>query len=254
MARTDLSYEELIDYRPAVAEPADFDTFWNDTIAEARAVDLDMQLRPVDTPYRTVEIHDASFGGYAGDRINAWLLRPRHEKGPRPAVVEFIGYNGGRDVPGAFLSWASAGYTHLLVDTRGQGSAWGGGGDTADPHGAGPHSPGFMTKGIEDPQTYYYRRVFVDALRALEAVQSLPDVDASSIAVQGISQGGGITLAAAGLANNLVASCPTCRSSATFDERSISATNPRMPKSPHTLRSIERRVTARSPRSATSTV
>ena len=63
MARTDLSYEEFIDYRPAVAEPADFDTFWNDTIAEARAFDLDMQLRPVETPYRTVEIHDASFGG-----------------------------------------------------------------------------------------------------------------------------------------------------------------------------------------------
>ena len=208
MARTDLSYEELIDYRPTVAEPADFDAFWNETIAETRAFDLDMRLRPVDTPYRTVEIFDASFAGYGGDRINAWLLRPRHEKGPRPAVVEFIGYNGGRDLPGAFLSWASAGYTHLLVDTRGQGSAWGGGGDTADPHGAGPHAPGFMTKGIEDPKAYYYRRVFVDALRALEVARSLPDVDASSIAVQGISQGGGISLAASGLANDLVAVMP----------------------------------------------
>ena len=208
MARTDLSYEELIDYRPAVAEPADFDIFWNHTIAEARAFDLDMQLRSVDTHYRTVEIYDASFCGYAGDRINAWLLRPRHENGLRAAVVEFIGYNGGRDVPGAFLSWASAGYTHLLVDTRGQGSAWGGGGDTPDPHGAGPHAPGFMTKGIEDPKMYYYRRVFIDALRALEAVRNLSDVDASSIAVQGISQGGGITLAAAGLVNDLVAVMP----------------------------------------------
>src|SRR4030095_16930300 len=115
MARTDLSCEELIVYRPAVAEAADFDTFWNDTIAEARAFDLDMQLRPVETPYRTVEIHDASFGGYAGDRINAWLLRPRHEKGPRPAVVEFIGYNGGRGNPGAFLSGARGGEAPLLV-------------------------------------------------------------------------------------------------------------------------------------------
>ena len=25
-----------------------------------------------------MEIYDASFSGYAGDRINAWLLRPRH--------------------------------------------------------------------------------------------------------------------------------------------------------------------------------
>jgi cephalosporin-C deacetylase len=65
-----------------------------------------------------------------------------------------------------------------------------------------------MTKGIEDPKSYYYRRVFVDALRALEVVRSLPDVDVSSVAVQGISQGGGITLAAAGLASDLVAVMP----------------------------------------------
>jgi cephalosporin-C deacetylase len=97
-------------------------------------------------------------------------------------VVEFIGYSGGRDVPGASLYWASAGYTHLVVDTRGQGSAWGGGGDTADPHGSGPHAPGFVTMGIEDPKSYYYRRVFTDAVRAVEAVRSLPDVDPTKIA------------------------------------------------------------------------
>jgi cephalosporin-C deacetylase len=208
VARTDLSLEELIEYRPAVAEPADFDDFWRDTVQLTRSFDLDVRLEPVSTPYRTVEIWDVSFRGFAGDRINAWLLKPRDDNGPRPAVVEFIGYNGGRDVPGASLWWASAGYIHLLVDTRGQGSAWGGGGDTGDPHGYGPHAPGFMTKGIEHPESYYYRRVFADALRALEAVRSLPDVDAAKVAVQGISQGGGITLAAAGLAEDLVAVMP----------------------------------------------
>jgi cephalosporin-C deacetylase len=208
VARTDLPLEELIEYRPAVAEPVDFDDFWRETILQTRSFDLDVRLEPVNTPYRTVEIWDASFRGFAGDRIKAWLLSPRDHQRPRPAVVEFIGYNGGRDVPGAFLSWASAGYTHLLVDTRGQGSAWGGGGDTPDPHGYGPHAPGFMTQGIERPESYYYRRVFADALRALEAVRALPDVDATKVAVQGISQGGGITLAAAGLADGLVAVMP----------------------------------------------
>jgi cephalosporin-C deacetylase len=208
VARTDLPLEELIEYRPAVTEPADFDDFWSETIQQTRSFDLDLRLEPFSTPYRTVEIWDVSFRGFAGDRINAWLLKPRDDNGPRPAVVEFIGYNGGRDVPGAFLWWASAGYTHLFVDTRGQGSAWGGGGDTEDPHGYGPHAPGFMTKGIERPESYYYRRVFADALRALEAVRSLPDVDATKVAVQGISQGGGISLAAAGLADDLVAVMP----------------------------------------------
>jgi cephalosporin-C deacetylase len=208
MARTDLSFEELINYRPTVAEPDDFDAFWNETIEETRSFDLDVQLKPVSTPYRTVDIQDASFSGFAGDRIQAWLLTPRPDNGPRPAVVEFIGYNGGRDVPGASLYWSSAGYTHLVVDTRGQGSAWGGGGVTADPHGAGPHAPGFVTMGIEDPKSHYYRRVFADAVRAVEAVRTLPDVDATKVAVQGISQGGGITLAAAGLVTDVVAAMP----------------------------------------------
>jgi cephalosporin-C deacetylase len=208
MARTDLSYEELIAYRPSVAESTDFDAFWSETITETRSFDLNVELQQVNTPYRTVDIHDVSFCGFAGDRIKAWLLAPRQDHGPRPAVVEFIGYNGGRDLPGAFLSWASAGYTHLIMDTRGQGSAWGGGGETSDPHGSGPHAPGFMTQGIEDPKSYYYRRVFADALRAVEAARSLEDVDAARVAVQGISQGGGISLAAAGLAEDLVAVMP----------------------------------------------
>jgi cephalosporin-C deacetylase len=208
VARTDLVLDELIDYRPTVAEPANFDDFWNETLNETRAFDLDVRLELVETPYRTVDIYDASFRGFAGDRINAWLLSPRNEDGPRPAVVEFVGYNGGRDVPGALLAWASAGYTHLLVDTRGQGSMWGGGGATGDGHGSGPQAPGFMTKGIEDPKSYYYRRVFADAVRAVEAVRSLADVDTTRIAVQGISQGGGIALAAAGLVQDLVAVMP----------------------------------------------
>src|SRR5213076_2292916 len=137
------------------------------------------------------------------DRINAWFTVPRGVSGPLPAVVEFIGYNGGRDLPGESLHWASAGYAHLHVDTRGQGSGWGGGGSTPDPHGSGPSVAGFMTKGISSPQDYYYRRVFTDAVRAVETARGLPGVDRTRVAVHGISQGGGIALAVAGLVPDL---------------------------------------------------
>src|SRR5690606_21920301 len=95
-----------------------------------------------------------------------------------------------------------------LVDTRGQGAGWGGGGRTPDPHGAGPATPGFMTRGIDDPETYFYRRVFTDAVRAVEAGRTLPGVDATRVAVQGAGQGGGITLAVAALVPDLVAVMP----------------------------------------------
>jgi cephalosporin-C deacetylase len=56
-----------------------------------------------------------------------------------------------------------------------------------------------MTRGIESPQTYYYRRVFTDAARIVEAALTHPHIDPKRIALDGGSQGGGITLAAAGL-------------------------------------------------------
>ena len=65
-----------------------------------------------------------------------------------------------------------------------------------------------MTKGILDPKHYFYRRVFTDAVRAIDAARSHPEVDASRIAVTGGSQGGGITIAAAGLVPDVVAAMP----------------------------------------------
>lgn len=208
MASFDMPLEELVRYRPSVTEPVDFDDFWQRTLAEARSHDLEVTSHQVDTPYRTITVHDVAFSGYAGDRISAWLTTPRGVDGPLPAVVEFIGYGGGRDLPGASLWWASAGYAHLVMDTRGQGAGWGGGGDTPDPHGSGPSTPGVMTRGIEDPDTYYYRRLMTDAVRAVEAVRSLPTVPVDSVSVQGVSQGGGLALAVAGLVPDLVAVMP----------------------------------------------
>ena len=68
-----------------------------------------------------------------------------------------------------------------------------------------PQFPGFMTRGVLKPETYYYRRLFTDAVRAVEAARSHPAVDAARIAVNGGSQGGGMSLAVAGLVHDLSA-------------------------------------------------
>ena len=84
------------------------------------------------------------------------------------------------------------------MDTRGQGSARRG--DTADMAGAiNPSISGKMTQGILDPIDYYYRRLYTDSVRAVEALRSRAEVDATRIAVAGGSQGGGLSIAAAGL-------------------------------------------------------
>jgi cephalosporin-C deacetylase len=90
------------------------------------------------------------------------------------------------------------------MDTRGQGSKWSRG-DTADDGPGGPQIPGMMTRGIRDPRTYYYRRLFTDAVRAVDAARELEVVDPARIAIQGGSQGAGIALAVAGLRSDIAA-------------------------------------------------
>ena len=208
MPRFDLGLPELESYLPDLREPLDFDAYWTHTLAESRARAEAPVLTPESTPFATLDVFDVTFSGFGGDPVKAWLTVPRSIDGPLPAVVEYIGYNGGRGVPVERLAWASAGYAHLLMDTRGQGSGWGSGGATPDPHPTGPAVPGFMTRGIESPETYYYRRVFTDAALAVDAVRAMPNIDPARVAVAGGSQGGGIALAAAGLSDGLVAAMP----------------------------------------------
>lgn len=208
MPRFDLPLPELEQYLPDIREPADFDAFWTSTMDDARRHDAAPEVVRIDTPLNLVDVFDVTFPGFGGDPIKAWLTLPAGATEPLPAVVEYNGYGGGRGLPGERLGWTAAGYAHLFMDTRGQGAQWGAGGGTPDPHGTGPSTPGFMTRGIEDPADYYYRRVFTDAARAVDAVRALPEVDADRVSVCGGSQGGGIALAAAALSDGLVAAMP----------------------------------------------
>lgn len=209
MAFYDFPLSELRTYRPEIDEPADFDRFWQDSLAEARVHPMDAQFVPYNDDLPLVDVFDVTFPGYGGQPIKGWFIHPAGANRSLPCVVEFIGYGGGRNFPFNWLVYPAAGYATFVMDTRGQGSNWSHG-DTPDPEpeGSNPFFPGFMTRGILDPKTYYYRRVFVDAVRAVEAARSHPLVDPARVAVTGGSQGGGITLAAAGLVPDLAAVLP----------------------------------------------
>ena len=208
MPFNDLPIDELRAYAPKLAEPDDLDAFWAATLAETRMHDLAPSFEPIDTGLTLVETLDVTYSGFGGTRIRGWLHRPAGASGPLPTVVEYIGYGGGRGLPHEKTLYAQAGFAHFVMDTRGQGSSWSVG-ETPDPDGSGmPSFPGFMTRGILDPNDHYYRRVYTDAVRAVETARSHAWVDGSRIAVTGGSQGGGISLAVAALVPDLVAVAP----------------------------------------------
>jgi len=201
MAYYDMSLEELRKYLPERYEEKDFDEFWENTLEESKKHPLDPVFEEVDFYLKMVKVYDVTFSGYKGQRVKGWMLVPaQREEKKFPCVVRYVGYGGGRGFPYNWLIWPAAGYICLVMDTRGQGSSWRKG-DTPDycEEPLSPQYPGFMTRGILDPKTYYYRRVFTDAARAVEAAASFPLVDPERIVVAGSSQGGGIALAVSAL-------------------------------------------------------
>lgn len=206
MPQFDLPLAELDRYLPEPTAAPDFDEFWATTLESARRHELAPSYKPVDFLLDTIEVYDAGFAGWNGERVAAWLLLPRDRPGPLPAIVHYIGYGGGRSLPYQHLLMSSAGYATLVMDSRGQGGS-SNPGVTPDPDpdpGTGQH-PGFMTRGVSSPQTYYYRRIMTDAVRAVEAARAHPNIDADRVAVYGTSQGGGLALAAAALAPQVAA-------------------------------------------------
>lgn len=201
----DLMPEVVGDYVSKAVAPADFDAFWAGTLAETRAYPLNVRFDPVDAGLPLFDVYDLTYAGYGGHPVRGWFIAPK--TGARSCVVKYIGYNGGRSFAHEHLLWPATGRAVLVMDTRGQGSGWASG-VTADPVGSEPSQAGFMTKGIGRREDYFYRRVFSDAVRAVEAAKAFAGIDPARIAVCGGSQGGGISLAVAGLVPGLAAVMP----------------------------------------------
>ncbi|MGO2470258.1 MAG: acetylxylan esterase [Microbacterium gubbeenense] len=199
MPHFDLPLEQLREYRSGVLLPDDFDDFWASTLQGSRDARGETYASEVDNGLELITTSDVTFSGFAGDPIRAWYHRPAHAE-PTAIVVEFLGYSGGRGLAHQQAEWAAAGYGHLRVDTRGQGMHRVLPGATADPHGSEP-ATGSITRGIASPETYYYRRVFTDAVRAVDVAHEL--APGLPVFVTGVSQGGGIGIAATALGDDV---------------------------------------------------
>ncbi|MGD2101133.1 MAG: acetylxylan esterase [Acidimicrobiia bacterium] len=203
----DLDRADLESYRIDRAEPADLDDFWRQALSDAESASWAPQFTSVDTPLRGIDVYDVRFSGFNGDPIKGWLLVPGTTS-TVPCRVQFAYYGGGRGTYSQHVLYPSAGVAVFATDNRSQG-AWGGLGDTPDPSpmSTGAEYPGFLTRGLRSPDTYYYKRVYIDAVCALHAVAAHPSIDETRLGVAGASQGGGLALASAALAPDLVKIC-----------------------------------------------
>lgn len=195
MAFFDLSIDELYQYKGSSTEPIDFDSFWLNTIKENNHKP-EAKYNLIQTHLKFFDVYEVSFLGYKKHTINGWYIAPKNSD-KLTCIVQYLGYGNGKDLPINHIVFPSAGYSVFVMETRGQGAEDGNGASTIDPEGYGVHADGFLTKGILDKNDYYYKRVFIDALKAVEAVREHQST--YKIVINGSSQGGGISLAACAL-------------------------------------------------------
>jgi cephalosporin-C deacetylase len=202
----DMPFEQLHTYQGTNPRPADFDEFWDRSLAELAEVDPEPELIPADFQTNFAECFHLYYTGLGGARIHAKLLRPRNSanRDPHPAVLMFHGYSGNSGDWVDKLGYVAQGYTVAAMDCRGQG------GLSEDKGGVqGWTLRGHIVRGLSDsPENLLFRYIFLDTKQLARVVMEMPDVDPDRIGATGGSQGGGLTLACVALEPRIKLAAP----------------------------------------------
>ncbi len=179
---------------PADPQP-DFAEFWQRAKAELATVDPQFKMIRIDslcTDKKNVYLVEMRSLGNA--LIRGWYQVPVRP-GSYPAVMQVPGYS----------STIMPSYVNYGDDIIGFGLNIRGHGNSTDD--VNPGFPGYILTNLDDKEKYIYRGAYMDCVRGIDFLCSRPEVDASRIAVEGASQGGALTFAAAALNNDRIAVC-----------------------------------------------
>lgn len=187
--------------QPAVEAPEDFMEFWEASRAELAQIAADVQLTPLpdysNAQYDSYKISVANLGG---TRSYGFLSVPK--EGPCAAVAMVPGAGPGVDTPP--VSWAQRGVMALSINVFHT---------ELPPYGAGRmeayrelnKEKWYFLQGLEDRNTYYYRKSILGAVRMVEYLAQRPEWDQQHLVVYGASQGGGFSLILSGLVPQVTA-------------------------------------------------
>lgn len=183
---------ELI--QPTVKMPADFEAFWNAGKAELATVPMDPKM--IHIPERsteTVDVYHVNFQNIRNSRIYGVLTVPKGE-GKFPAILQVPGA-GIRPYSGD-LTKAARGAITLQIGIHGIPI------DMAPEVYANLSSGalnGYWNFNVSDKDIYYYKRVYLGCIRAVDFLVSLLQYDGQNLGIQGGSQGGALSIITAAL-------------------------------------------------------
>lgn len=151
----------------------DFKEYWAGVDAELAAAPARPELVPV--PFRSIDgarLFEVRLSSVAAYRIFGYLSVPSGA-GPFPAVLETPRHGSATLIPHVYDRLR---YVVFTATHRGQRGS-------DQPYRAA--YPGVLTDGIARPETYVYRAIVADCLRAAEFLLDHPQVDPARVAVRG---------------------------------------------------------------------
>lgn len=180
----------------ATAEmPADFLSFWNSAITDVRKISLDPKMRLL--PERCtdkINVYEVSFQNERpGSRIYGILCTPKKE-GRYPALLKVPGagvraYRGDTALAEQGIVTLEIGIHGIPVTMPNEVYYNLAFGSLRD----------YYFFNLDNRDHYYYKRVYLGCLRAIDFLVSLPQTDSSRLAVYGGSQGGALSIVTAAL-------------------------------------------------------
>lgn len=186
--------------QPVVTLPADFVSFWDDAKAELAQLPIDarMTLLPERGTDKT-DVYHVNLQNIGSSRYYGILCVPK-KPGSYPAILNVPGagarpYYGdvGRADKGAItLTIGIHGMSVILDQSVYQDLMRSG-------------LSGYWINKLDDRDAYYYKRVYLGCVRAIDFIFSLPAFDGQNLAVTGGSQGGALSIVTAGLDDRVTA-------------------------------------------------
>ena len=180
--------------KPTTTEPDDFMEFWDTAKAEAAKIPLDAEVTLLpDKCTGDVNVYHIGVKNYRNNfRVYGTLCIPKGD-GPFPALLRVPGagirpYNGD-------IETASKGIIVLQIGIHGVPVTM-----DQDVYSAlwAPLDR-YYNVNLDDRDRYYYKRVYLGCVRAVDFIFSLPEFDGENIAVTGGSQGGALSFVTAAL-------------------------------------------------------
>ena len=181
--------------QPSLPVPDDFDAFWAGKKALLAEVPMNPKLTPVESPAANVECFDVQLDCLGGAPVSGYLTRPI---GAAPKSLAAMLFVHGAGVVSARKQPEIAAEGVLALDINAHGI----------PNGqpeefykdlANGRLSGYPHFGKEDRETSYFLGMYFRLMRAMDFLEAQPEWDGKVFIVEGTSQGGGQSLAAAGL-------------------------------------------------------